>query len=605
MQHSTQLFIPIISSPTAALLAATGIAEWLADLGERVTNAPIQVHIADVGHSIVVQTPTELHPEKVNNAHYQRPLAKWILTAKNGPAPSDTVGIIDYEAERQHNADYYEALKQLQKGGMTFNKLDHERKNELEQKAPRPFWPVAAMLNQMSAISAYNKAVERWADCRDIYPDLVDLIWMMCSGQPHALPQAETAWQKLAKTHNLEKSPYISATQVVNPEQGKGANRAKADILSIGGQNSFWLLEYFKFVGLYNSTLPRIVQGKKDRKTYVVIPSPEGIAWRWHQDIFGQFQKDLWTSSAVKMDIQAVLRYTAVMLTQWEGAARSTGRRRTPSDYISGVGVITYKDLGSAFAVMNVATIGLPYWINWPSSSDEAQYFKTVIESQQKLINALDESHGEEEKLLRTYRDFISSRDPNLHALFDFTTGYAGYTLSKMSKRQYVQQFTIHELEAIIMALEEQRNKPLKPIFDTVGFQRIATAIRQSTVTQQFYKTNRDDTTYDIRYGLASELQRHARDDHDFMRALGAFLQEYSQENARVMERNRGKPYRRRIPISTEDIAQVAALVDEYHAPTIANLLVAFGYARDSKVKEDENGAIEEVQVDLNEQNPF
>jgi hypothetical protein len=165
------------------------------------------------------------------------------------------------------------------------------------------------------------------------------------------------------------------------------------------------------------------------------------------------------------------------------------------------------------------------------------------------------------------------------------------------------------------MANEERRMaakiRPLGDIISTPGFQHIATAIRQSTVTQQYYKVDRDDNTYDVRYGLADELHRHARDNREFIQSLAKFLQEYSQENARVMERNKGKAYRKRIPISTQDIAQVTELVDEHGAATVANLLIAFGYARDPRAA-DASDAGSDVQPTMEEQtesqddeNPF
>lgn len=592
-----------------------GIARWLEqtciDLADETSN----VRIANSGHSILVSTPLAISPENITTDHYQQPLPRWILTAKNGPAPQ-IADIIDYEGERRHNSDYYAHLVLYRKQGVNVRTLPPDERQALEEMAPHREWPVAALINQMGALNAYNKAIERWAACRPVYPALVAIIWTLCSGQPGAIAAAQRQWEALAKEHGLEKKSQLSATQAVNPEQGKGANRAKSDGLSIGGQESFWLLEYFKFAGLYHTALPRNVQGKKDRKTYVVLPSREGIGLDWHTQVFTAFQKDFWASSAIKMDVQASLRYTATMLDQWEAAQHSSGRRRRVSDFVEGFAVASFKDLGSALAVMNVATIGLPDWVEWPRTIEEARAWKGVVEEHQRLIGALEEQKSEEEQLLRDYRDFLSSRDPTLAALFAFTTGYAGHAIRKMSKRQPVRRLTTDNLEVIIMAQEEQRSKKLKPIVDNLGFRNIATAIRQSTVTQQFFKSQREDNTYDVRYGLADELHRRSRDDAEFMRALAKFLQEYSQENARIMERNAGRSeaYRRRISISGEDIAQITTLVDEYGAPTVASLLIAFGYARDARTPEadtldtqdaDTTTSEQPTSEDRDDQNPF
>lgn len=581
---TNQLIIPITTSPVAAMLAAAGAAQWLANTTRDLHGGElVPVHMCLAGHSILISSPVEVTPEQAGQ-HYQPPLCEWILTAKNGPAP-DGLPVMDYEKEKQHNQQYRDRLEHYRKAGVNIRNLPQEEQNELKAMAPRDFWPVAALINQLGALSAYNKAIERWATCKPVYADLVAIILLMSSGAPGAIEQAQAAWVELAKRSKLEKSPLLSATQIVNPEQGKGANRAKADKLDIGGQESFWLLEYFKYVGLYHAAVPRMVQGLKDRKTYVVIPSRQGIEIGWYERIFRDFQQALWASSAVKMDILAVLRYTGLMLKEWEGAQRSSGRRRSPADYIEGLAAVSYKDLGSAYAVMNVATLNLPDWIAWPENADHAARLSNVVQNHVLLINALDEKKGEEEGLLRAYRDFLSSRDPTLAAFFAFTTGYAGYIMRKLGSRQSVRRLTIDNLKEIIMSNETRRERdklpPLSRIFENEGFRRIATAIRQSTVTQQYYKTKRDDNTYEVRYGLADELWRHSRDNREFMQALDRFLTDFLKENARVMERHKDKNYRKRIPISLEDIAQVTELVDTYGAPTVASMLIACGYASD------------------------
>ena len=597
---STELSIPVTSSPIAALLAATGVAGWLADTGKDLIGDPIDVQIANAGHRIVVSTPLAIQHDQITSKHYQPPQPRWILTAKNGPAPT-SVNVLNYEAERQHNNEYYDRLKAYRKAGTNVRKLPEDQRRALEEMAPHDYWPVAALMNQMGALNAYNKAIERWAACRDVYADLVAIIWTMCNGQPAAIEAAMQQWEDLAKRHGLEKSPLLSATQAVNPEQGKGANRAKADKLDIGGQESFWLLEYFKFAGLYRAALPRVIQGKKDRKTYIVMPSPEGISLRWYQEVFDTFQKGFWAGSAIQMDIQAALRYTAAMLEQWEAARQSSGRRRRVFDFIDGFAAASFKDLGSAVAMMNVATLRLPDWVEWPTRLEQAQQLKLVVEEHQKLIAALDEKRGEEEQLLRDYRDFLSSRDPALDAFFAFTTGYAGHTIRKMSKRQPVRRFSIEHLEVIIMANEERREhaklRPLSRIIENSGFRNIATAIRRSTVIPQYQKVA-GDTPYEVRYGLAGDLRRKARNRSEFISALSEFMQQYVQENKRVFAREKRAV---RADITTKDITELLQLIDEYDTLTIANLLIAFGYARDPKAPDAPSNSVTEATMEIDE----
>ena len=366
----------------------------------------------------------------------------------------------------------------------------------------------------------------------------------------------------------------------MNPEQGKGANRPKADALTIGGQDSFWLLEYFKYAGLYQAAVPRIVQGRKDRKTYVVIPARDGVSWRWHRDVFAQFQNDLWASSAIKMDIQAILRFTSTMLQQWEAAQSSGGRKRRPSDYIDGFMVASYKDLGSAVAVMNVSTLRLPDWVDWPETQEQASDIRKVVEEHRLLTAVLDEKKSEEEQLLRRLSRFPVQPRSRSFGLLQLHVWLCRTQYARLAKRQPVRRLSTDNLGVIIMANDERReasgSRKLGPILETPGFRSIATAIRQSTVTQQYYKSKFDDNTYEIRYGLADDLRRKSRESHEFVRAISDFVQQYSQENARIRERFHDKGYRKRRLVSTDDIAQLIELVDTYGASTIASLLVAY-----------------------------
>jgi hypothetical protein len=95
-------------------------------------------------------------------------------------------------------------------------------------------------------------------------------------------------------------------------------------------------------------------------------------------------------------------------------------------------------------------------------------------------------------------------------------------------------------------------------------------------VTAQ-YRKGQGDRRYDVRYGLGAELARKSNYPAEFVAALSDFLQKYSAENAQVMEKRPG-PYRR--SIQTGDIDDIVALVDEYGAPLVCHLLIAYGYAR-------------------------
>jgi hypothetical protein len=150
-----------------------------------------------------------------------------------------------------------------------------------------------------------------------------------------------------------------------------------------------------------------------------------------------------------------------------------------------------------------------------------------------------------------------------------------------------------------MMALDDK----LAPILKDPGFQHVATAIRRSTVIPQYFKAQGKRGPYDIRYGLGNDLLRRAAYPDQFIQVLGEFLHEYNRETAQIYERYKGNPPIRRATVTTEDIESLVGLIDEHGSQTVANLLVAFGYAREPREPQgaggesgetDEEGNVEE-----------
>ena len=121
--------------------------------------------------------------------------------------------------------------------------------------------------------------------------------------------------------------------------------------------------------------------------------------------------------------------------------------------------------------------------------------------------------------------------------------------------------------------------KELTPIIQSEGFQNIARAIRQSTVTLQ-YMARSGRPPYDIRYGLGQELRRKASYPDEFIQALGDFLHTFNAENARVAEVS-SQHWRK--SIREDDIIEIVRLIDEHGPQTVCHLLLAFGYASPSR----------------------
>ena len=253
-----------------------------------------------------------------------------------------------------------------------------------------------------------------------------------------------------------------------------------------------------------------------------------------------------------------------------------------------GFEVAHYKDLGSAYATMNVSEMHLPAWLGAMESKELTNDAQALLEEQIHLIQHIRTSKGEEGaeeyELLRFYRDFLSAND--LRPFWKFTTTFSGYLMSARHGNRYMPQLTTQGLEQLIMNTQE-KNPEAVAILNTPGFQHIADAIRSATVSAQYRRSQQDDRTYEVRYGLGQELMRKARHGKEFTIALADFLFLYNAETAREAEKatNKREPSadttstKLRYMTSEDDFKEVVELINQYGSELVGSMLVACGYS--------------------------
>ncbi len=549
--------------------ADTLLAFGLADMFNTVLDGARPV-LEDVGDRYWIEISADANwPTQAN---FQRIMPGLNTAKKQSPIPYQ----VNYLEHQKNNSLFYEALKKGE---------DSDTLREQGINPPARDWPIWAIINQMSAIDSYHKLLALWDAHENCFGELMTIVVQMFGNRPNSISSAEADWKKLAKQHDIS-TTALPKLQVTNPGMGKGGNSTKATRLSIGGLKGFWLLEYLKFAGLYRAALPRVVSGEKDRKTYVIMP--KRLSFQQHITTFQTFQTNLYASSAIKMDILAVLRYCQIFTEQWRDgqAGESISRYKSgkPSDHVAAIETIFYKYLGSAHATLNLSTIVLPDWTKAVTTKQEANQFLGILEEHQRVVYPLKENQGDSHKLLQLYRRFLSGRE--LKAFFEFCRRYGSYVMSEYVNGNRPKRFTTTNLE-VLMSNHPQSDK-LTPIMETGGFQRIASAIRASTVTPQYFKSVGKAGPYEIRYGLGQDLMRNASYPKKFVAALSKFTQSYMQENGRINERYKGNPPVRRTQIRAEDLGQIITLIDQYGSETVASLLVAFGYATNSSDKTEE-----------------
>lgn len=588
--YQSTYYVDKTTDTFADVLLAYGVASLL----ERLLQAHVgqrTVRVQDAGsvYAIILEDPIEEGFEEID----------WfcdlpfIHTRSKKPPDGWPGVVVNYDAEREKRSAYFEARRQLspeaRRPGATVD--EHPELAAVLALEPRPDWDILAQINQMQSITAYTQVLTAWFECRARFPDLLRLLLALFASTPNDVDEALATWKAMKKQNLLKAKDTVSLVQVLNPGMGKGINRPKADgAHRLGNLNSSWLLEILKFWGMRRAGVPRIVQtpqptagrGPRDRKTYVLRPI--NVTLETHEKVYRAFNRAMWANTAVKMDVLAALRYTGVFLDQWlAGQLADVRWGEEPGDYMAGMAMAFYKDMGNAVAVLNLSEIALPRWMR-VETAEQGRAYRALIEEHRRVADSLQERNADEYRLLQCYRDFLSGRD--LTAFFAFAASYASLVMSRIERGQWAPRFTTTNLEVLIMG----HDKKLKPILESPGFQNIAAAIRRSTVIPQFFKARGNKGPYDIRYGLGAELLRQAAYPDRFIQGLSAFLHDYNRETAQVYERYRGNPPVRRATVTTEDIQQVVELMDEYGSKTVANLLVAFGYARERREQEPEVG---------------
>ena len=512
-----KFYIDKSTSTSADTLLAFGFADFLQLLlSEEVGN---NLKIIDSGDTYRIEIDEAITDEQIQRASYQF-LFPAIFTGKatiNLPPHQ----IKDYKAQREKNQAFFEAKKQG---------LDDDALTQSGLTPPPPEWSAWALINIMSADYAYNGLTELWYAHHEHFSNLTHIILDMFSTRPNSVDDAVVKWKNLAQETGLAKPNdwRTSQLQVVNSGMGKGGNKTKANGISIGGMKGFWVLEYLKFAGFFQSALPRNTQSG-DRKTYIL--HPKELRWQTHRKVFSAFQKKLYTNSAIKLDILATLYYCSTFLEQWKAGQEEGGlsrfARANPGDHISALDVIFYKDMGSAYAAMNQSMLVLPDWIKEIKTMEDANKLEDIFDEHTRIIrnSKLDEKKGHLYNSLRAYRDFLSARD--LRSFFRFLRGYNKFVMGELNDKNNhfsPPRFTTTNLEVLFMSHDEK----LAPILKSEGFLNLATAIRLSTVTPQYQKSQGKKPLYEIRYGLGDKLLRDAQYSEKFIQALSKFMHDFS-----------------------------------------------------------------------------
>lgn len=593
-------FIDKSSGTFADTLAAYGLA-FVVQAVTVQANGGEEVVMEDVGPYFAIHTTGEIETDRGGDAFFVG--APFLITTKAGTKlvkgtalhPSDLPAsggetVADYEAEKVARTQFFDWLKSLSK-----EEKQHFASETLTPPvSPHPDWELFRAVNP-AALQTYNALLAEWWRGREAFGPLLNILLTMTAQSPNDVDGARDAWAALCKAQGWDKPKEVTATQLLNPVQGKGTHAIKAAWSTPGNLKGFWLLEWLKLVGLRFGGFTRQVKSTKDRKvtkdrkTYALLP--KRLSWSRHQQVLAKFKRNLVSSQpALKLDIVVALYYTRALLEHYQEARQADFMAeffgRPVTDLVAGVQTAFYKSLGNAIATMNVATLALPGWVR-PSTQADLARLRAAIDEHLSIVRGLDESRSDQYDLLHDYRNFLSAH--SMEAFFRFSNAYSTFIIKQRERRKPVRQFSTEVLEIQFMN-SDTPHLTYSAILSAPGFRNIANAIRRSTVVPQIRKGKKLPVTVDIRYGLGQQLTRKAAYPDEFLTELSAFVHLYNAENAQLLEKNR-LTYRKLV--TTTDLEEVAALVDRFGSKVVANMLVAFGYARQTGSQDEKIDSID------------
>ncbi|MGO0063470.1 hypothetical protein ACTID9_26295 [Brevibacillus fluminis] len=552
----------------ADTLAAVGLTKMLRVL-QGGDSSLVSVTEQSSRFGVKLAKPLELNEEGVSILQ-RDPLYYFIATKPGENAPEGIVPY-DYVANKAIIDAYHEARKR-KKGG--------EEQEELPNVSSKFY--VYQKVHILQGISARNKLLEEivFAKQEELAQAVIAKLEALANG-------------KLPGEVATKFNPKVAAVQVFNPSVGKGVNRLKADGAARGPlPSSFidWFEEWLRFIG---SDI--VLSGNSigdDIKMNVVVPAK--ASYRHLNEL--EELKFSYVRTSRKADILAVFDLVLFLVGKADVPTDSEWGYRvhvgeTPRDVFSAVQTAYFKSLGSAKPISNIASIGLPQWFKVQGEADIVRW-ETLIKEHRDVLFLLNEDFTEEAELLHLYRDFLSSDE--WQSFLRFLGSYGCWCMKRREADKPARSFMKNHLEELFTL--SQPRLPVVEIINNKGFQNIAKAIRQATVSEQYAKA-KGRQIFEVKYGLFQEIKRKAKFREELLAVISDFINEFNYENARREEQLREAPGRRRKRVSMQDLQEFAELMDRFpnqkETEAIAMLLIAFASCKDDKGADTEDQEVE------------
>lgn len=461
--------------------------------------------------------------------------------------------------------------------------FEHRGKVQLNEDAPQPPHPSTQnglILTSMRHDRNHNDLWHLGWQIQDNYGILlISLIQVFSHENYLSLDGATEKISELFQQATGNKLPQTaSAVKIYLPTSVQGVNRTKADSNKVDPQKADWLSLWLIAAGLFHFGVAERVYDWR-----VVVLEPQDIQLTKYREVLNklrQFNPPSGGHGIARFDSELILLFCRELLNHHQAQADADPDEfdiwQPINHFVSSFLGTHFGSKGQVYGVKEVFSLGLPGWIS-PQNHQELIDYQSVLTEHLLVITSLSAEEGDSE-LLAAYRDFITGN--NLYQFFPFQISYADYLVKRLAdtKAKPPRLFSIKGLNLMVKNFQHRQNDQdwsLTEITEDPGFLRIAKAINSATVY-----AGKEEHGWERIYGLAQRLSSQAGSKKDFIIELSTFLASYENENLRIDEELTKKGKFRRIWTTKDDLDRVIHLIERFGSSLVANLLIAYGYAK-------------------------
>lgn len=568
--HLNEVRIPKTTGTYADVLRAVGIATLI----EEIQGQNLAVTIADHGSEYVV---TPIQPLDLEGKVFKLTVGYPYLAHKRAkPAPTNI-----FPAPYAYVSEMAKDKQWQKRRSVSFvaGKGRWKTGEQLAEEGLRP----ESRFTLMKAINSLRSNSEAWNQLAHRLQDQIEV-------KAEQFSSTVVKRMQMIPVEIPELDGASAILQAFMPTAGKGINRPKPDAATLTNPKkpwADWFWEWCKYRAVWpvlNASFTG--KGGKDLKFVALLPGTQ-VELSALRNIADEFAAGRWVSTGraytnVKSDIFVLLGLARWLVEHSEFCPvaeqrlfhflkSQKPREARPRDIVKGIATAYFKSLGTGRALANVGSILLPDW--FPITTTTYEHWLSVLDEHARVMKLLDEEKAEEASLLALYRECISSNDFALYLVF-----FADYACHLMRRigLGYVEQFTVSNLEVLVMGLNQDSGPHVAGLVKDSAFLALADAVHEATVKAQYWK-GQNQQEYDIHYGLAQQWKRAADQGIEFVHVLSDFVRAYNEENAKRREKGKWA----RMDVARSDLDHVLECITDgkLDTRTVCLLLLAYGFA--------------------------